>query len=411
MYGGSIEWELLREGALAEQPRQRGFQNWVQIVINAPLLALALTWDALTAWRTAVIVVLGSLLLLVFNIAYYNGDAAIAINSALKQFQRLVLADYASAGVLVGALSYSLLRLRQLGHDLSWLRPTWPAGVLDGLWGRYWGMVLGVGGTGKTTFLQGLEHEQSISDAKVVPQEFAHVFDALRRLAPNFGGDPRPYEVTEFPRPMKVAHRKFVYDIPGQNSEHGAWDERISDLSDAARSLIVFVSTFGYSAEIRKKPASYFDGFSDPATAIEAFRADALEHEFGALEKVITTIEARWPSESPRKLTFIHIINMAGFWWPQRETVKKHYSSPRYVDLEQRLREKVGNRLQFQAFIPASFLFGDLTHESIMQGGRPMTLYRADFDNKDEILRLNAPMRGIVMRELYRTQWPRWSSK
>ena len=401
--------------AVEERAKPGGVRNWFRVVVHAPSLVLALIWHALAdwAWRTALILGAGGACLFVFYVALHNGSLQIALASTWRLLNATVVGDYLSLGALGTAAVYAVCRVNQLNHDLSLRRPTWPTGVFDAWWGRHWSMVLGVGGTGKSTLLQNLETEQSASDAKrfIFARELAHIFASLVRLGPRWGGDPREYERTEFPKPVKVGHRKYLYDMPGQNSELGAWDERIDSLSDANRSLIVFLSTYGYSAEIRKRPAAYFEGFADLNAAIDRFRADVLEREYNAMERLVSTIEARWPAVAARKLTFVHIVNMAGFWWPQREEVKLRYLSGRYKDLEIRLRKKIGSRLQYYGFVPASFLFGDLPHESIIRDGRPLPLYRADFDNKDEILRLNAPMLKILIRELFRTQWPRGGSK
>lgn len=280
----------------------------------------------------------------------------------------------------LGGLAYYLLRAHQLGETLALGRMTWPEQVAAADAATFGGLILGNGGTGKTTLVDYLYQDYLSSQLRLLRQgDLAQLggpelVDKYYKSKVGVGGAIAPYRVTGAATAYVVGYRRELVDTPGQawrfkwtdpggknECSASAWSKPIEEAMTRDHALIVNVMTYGYGAAARRpeiyKAFSGAAGF-DKNRFLDVTRAaeeKALGHVVDEIRRCID--EGR----RPRKLTFVNLVNMGGFWWPEYQTVKAHYEGDLqkyWGDLKglPSIREK-----RVAPFLPAGLLFDDMT--------------------------------------------------
>jgi hypothetical protein len=310
-----------------------------------------------------------------------------AIRSWAKDFSppiRLV------ASTLLGAAVYLALRAHQLGAATALNRVSWPEMVAAASRWGFGGVVIGNGGTGKTTLLDYLyqTHVQSqlaffrqAELARMGGLEFVKKYYEERG---GVGGTIAPYKVTGATKEFVVGYRRALVDTPGQawrvpvprdpnngtpacrEAEGSAWSPRLCDAMASDHCLIVNVMTYGYGAAIRGIPI-----YTKFESRLEDYKKMTRDDEVRALKHAIDEIE-HFAAKRPhcKHLTFVNLVNMGGFWWRDEAEVRTYYCDtlkPEWERLEGiagRMGLRAGRDFELAPYVPVSLLYDDMTTES-----------------------------------------------
>jgi hypothetical protein len=311
-----------------------------------------------------------------------------------------------------------------LARDIDSRRPTrLRAAIVDAdrllLCDKFPGLVLGAGGGGKTTLLEYLSHSFLISRISLTSGNswtssdagFEGVVKQVYGKQLVLGGALRTYNITGATEDYPVAHERRLWDVPGQGWSFGVWDRLIRDAMKSDRAIIVNTMTYGYSAAIRTKVD--LSEYGETPEEVEAtYTERKRREELRALRRVIDVIIEE-TSKSARRgnLTFINMVNMAGFWWGKtREgTAAAEYycCEPDVAGEWARLEKAFEGRLILERFYPVSLLFDDLTSEVIRvdDGGCRRRLFCAEPRFQKSLTADTAARLDLLLDELYRADW------
>lgn len=237
--------------------------------------------------------------------------------------------------------------------------------------GRSGGAVLGVGGSGKTTLVEYLNHDHVSSRVGILPESrwsiaaaegLQKTIDKVYKGQITLGGGVRRYVVTGLGEEYRVAHGRHLNDVAGQAWADGGWECEVRSLfAKYEHVTIVMVQCWGYSAAAMRDP-EFPKTASEMADFVAKFRRKICIEERLATKAAVEALIAMDTTFAHRKvkLTYIQLVNMAGFWWSQKETVKNHYQSGEFAEFRRQLSDQFGDRLTYRGFEPASLLFGDI---------------------------------------------------
>jgi hypothetical protein len=290
------------------------------------------------------------------------------------------------------------------------------------------GIILGNGGTGKTTLVDYLYQDYLQSQlsffrsqdlANIGGKEFVEKYYEAKG---GVGGAIAPYRVTGTSKAYRVGYRRDLVDTPGQawRYPHGeiptkrrdaaksrkitAWSEKIEEVMRRDHCLIVNVMSWGHSAAIRRRAVAEAYGGSDFHK--DDHKDDYLRHmreaELGALRCAIAEIrhcvEKGW---RPKTLTFVNLVNMAGFWWGKQNEASAYYEK----ELRDVWDELVGlckreSKLELTEFAPVSLLFDDLTTEISGKTSRQV-MFGVEAQYRDELIKRTVEAIDALERALY----------
>ncbi|MBI1392269.1 MAG: hypothetical protein GC152_05940 [Alphaproteobacteria bacterium] len=425
--------------------RQKRDFDPIAVIYGAPLLAIALllvvlqfavrivTRPRLRYVATAasgVVVFLASLFL------FFWGRTPQATDEILAEMQTFVsdrLLNPVELGfAALGVAAYFAARLWQYQKDRLDGRPSYPQAVFDSiLGGRYGGACLGIGGVGKTTLLQYLHYDHLRSSRHNAPLIGRRTFKDLdieemlegtyrkpteRRADDAFeiGSELREYNVTGDAEQIKIAHRRYMFDVRGQEVGRSAhWAQALGEVWPShQRSMIVNVMTYGYSASVMKRSdiiAELIKG--DAGRTLAAFQEEKRQEEIAGLHDIIAAVDDAWPQGYRGRLAFKNMINMAGFWWDRRKDVEAYYRSQPFRDFEEALRyivESRGGRVIFEPYIPVSFLFDDMSAKTGREGdGARVLVYKVQNEARDALKAATQKAIMDMRADLFRLNWPR----
>jgi hypothetical protein len=348
--------------------------------------------------------------------------AAEPLKGAITDWEERVF--YVLRGALTTFAGYYFLQWNQLNRDIDGRRPTrLLAAAVDA--GRLFerdkfpGLVLGVGGVGKTTLLEYLSHSFLTSRISLTSGNrwtssdagFEGVVKQVYGKQLVLGGALRTYNITGATEDYPVAHERRLWDVPGQGWSFGVWDGPIRDAMKSDRAIIVNTMTYGYSAAVRSKENLSEYGVS-PEEFERNYAARKRSEELRALRHVINVVVDGASAPKRRgNLTFINMVNMAGLWWGKtREgaAAAEYYCRDPEIAAEwARLEKPFAGRLVLERFLPVSLLFDDITSEKISADGSGCRrqLLCADRRFQKELTDDTAARLDLVLEELYRSNW------
>lgn len=279
----------------------------------------------------------------------------------------------------------------------------WAAALNDLFNGRFSCLVLGIGGSGKSTLGQVLQHRLRHAAPLKNPVSTERIVEDWPKL--HIGDGVQPYKISGLDEFYRIAHSREMRVAPGQDQSNLIWPPKIAEAARAPRALIVNVMAFGHTAPELINTRNYkeiADAYQipggSPAEFREAYSLLMLERELEATWRIVRA----WPEGAKAKLVFMNAINMGGFWWSRFDEVKNHYSgahSP-YKTIEHALRERVGpDRLVYYPFLPCSFLRGD------MRDRDGNVIFFADVHGVEHQSVATKETLEILSAELYRADW------
>lgn len=335
-----------------------------------------------------------------------------------------VAAGFARTAAL-GLAAYLFAQWLQLNRDIDARRPTriaaaWadkdrPFALRD----KLPGLVLGIGGVGKTTLLEYLSHNFLRSRISLTARNrwsagdsgFEGIVRQVYDKQISLGGALRAYNITGASECYPVAHERFLWDVAGQGWSLGEWDGLIRDSAGYDRFMIVYMTTYGYSAAIRTAPDLSVYGANSEEIERSYVRARRAE-ELKALRRTIDVIlKASPPRRARPRLTFVNVVNMAGLWWGRADggpLAQEYYLRDPEIAAEwRRLDEAFGDRLILERYAPASLLFDDMTSEKVREGatGCRRQIFCADETSRDELTSRTGALLQLLLEELYRLDW------
>lgn len=283
------------------------------------------------------------------------------------------------------------------------LRTRWGALADTILNGRFPCLVLGIGGSGKSTLGQVLQHRYRHAAPFKNPINVERIVDEWPKL--HVGDGVQPYKISGLDEHYRIAHSREMRVAPGQDQANIIWPPKVLDLTHSRRALIVNVMAFGHVApelintrNYREIAKAYGLPAASPDEFREAFALLMLERELEATWRIVNA----WPKSASAKLVFMNVINMGGFWWSRYEEVRNHYTGPQspYRMVEKALRERVGpERLIYYGFLPCSFLRGDMRDKD------GNVIFFADNHGIEHQSVATTDMLEILSSELYRADW------
>lgn len=325
----------------------------------------------------------------------------------------------------LGLAAYLFAQWLQLNRDVDSRRPTriraaWadrdrPLALRD----KLPGLVLGIGGVGKTTLLEYLSHNFLRSRISLGARNRWSAGDAgfegvVRQVYDKqitLGGAVRAYNITGAKERYPVAHERFLWDVPGQGWRLGEWDGLMHEGARSDRLLVVFMTTYGYSAAIRTAPDLSAYGAS-PDEIESNYAASRRREELEALSRTIgVLLEAAASRRDGPRLTFVNVVNMSGLWWGRakegQEAQELYLSDPSWTHEWCRLEDAFGDRLILERYAPASLLFDDITSERDRSGafGCRRQIFCADDQYRDQLTAQTGALLQLLLEELYRVDW------
>lgn len=376
---------------------------------------------------------LATVSLLVFGEHVVGSNGKFAWSELAKHFEMQVLeiAGWAQGLVdrplfattaLFGALSYLALCAHQLGKAQHMGRVSWPEQVAAADRSTFGGVIIGNGGTGKSTLVDYLY--QSYMQSQFVffrSRDLANLGGAefvleYYKSRGGVGGAITPYRVTGTTRAYRVGYRRELVDTPGQAWRYAcaepacdaakgtSWSKRFAEAMERDDCLIVNVMSWGYGAAIRR-PEIYraYGGAGDGSGfRRNAYLNDTRAFELKALEYAIDQIKGI--SQSPagsryRRLLFVNLVNMAGLWWRQRDDVERYYIrelSPVWDKL------RSVRRIEVAPYVPVSLLFDDVTTELPGAGAcRTPVFCTVGKDDKQELVTATVVAINALEQSLY----------
>jgi hypothetical protein len=323
----------------------------------------------------------------------------------------------------LGGLAYFLLRAQQLGSNIALGRVTWPGQVAAAGASTFGGLILGNGGTGKTTLIDYLYQDYLRAQLRLFRQGDlaqlggAELVDKYYRSKVGVGGAIAPYRVTGAATAFAVGYRRELVDTPGQawrfkwrDPRRGAeacassWSERIADAMACDHAMFINVMTYGYGAAVRRTEVfAAFGGRPDAPSNFDAEKylrvtrtaeAEALGHAVDEIRRCVAG------GRRPRKLTFVNLVNMAGFWWRDRDKVERYYADE-LRDLWSRLEAVRG--LKIERFVPVSLLFDDMTTDYAKGAAEKCRtpVFCVDPDARGDVIEATVRAIGSLERALY----------
>lgn len=284
-----------------------------------------------------------------------------------------------AATALFGALSYLALCAHQLGKAQHMGRVSWPEQVAAADRSSFSGVIIGNGGTGKTTLVDYLyqSYMQSQFDffrsrdlASLGGAEFVKEYYKARG---GVGGAITPYRVTGATKAFRVGYRRELIDTPGQAWRYASgeppcnpgaetsWSARIAEAMARDDCLIVNVMSWGYGAATRRP--EIYQAYGGTGFDLSRYLEDTRAFELQALEYAIGQIQEinRSPTGSRyRRLLFVNLVNMAGYWWEQKEDVERYYTRDLSAVWDKLCSVR---RIELARYVPVSLLFDDMTTE------------------------------------------------
>lgn len=310
---------------------------------------------------------------------------------------------------------YVLLRGGQLGADIENRRMTWPRQVFVVAFADMGSVVFGNGGTGKTTLIDLLYHRYVQSRFSLLSDRRTQELGGEEMLGKFYegkvvlGGPITPYVVTGGSRTLQVGFERKMVDLPGQawryvfqetgrGDAYSAWTPHIYDLLNCREALFVNVMTNGYGAAIVRQ--AVFDAWGERG---DEYRAHVKQLEKDALDYLVGQIATRLRSGPVRcrRLYFVNMINMAGFWWPDRVNTEKQYREnlrPTWSALE-----AIGRNhriaLKYWPYVPVSLKFDDFKAPRRAASGG--AIFSVDRDSRRDVLNVTARNLQFIEGLLY----------
>ncbi|MEO1014376.1 MAG: hypothetical protein AAFX08_04225 [Pseudomonadota bacterium] len=417
----------------------------VAAIFGAPLLAAALLFAAVQLltrlilrprWGLIASLASGTVVFFASLFLFFWGRSPNSTTDVIREMRAFASDWFLNpTELLVAALGFGLYfsaRLWQYQKDLLDGRPSYPRAVFDSLFGgRYGGACLGVGGVGKTTLLQYLHYDHLRSSRHNAPffggrkfkdRDIEEMLEGTYQKKPadaaddsfEIGGAIREYHVTGDLERFKVAHRRFLFDVRGQEVGRAThWAQALGEIWPSHhRAMIVNVMTYGYSASVMKRSDIVSELAKGPRPdLLAAFQEEKRQEEIRSLQDVVEAVDAAWPSDYRGRLIVKNMINMAGFWWDKRADVERHYRSEPFQQFEADLRgiiEGRGGRLIFEPYIPVSFLFDDMSAKTGKEGPDDRVLiFKVQERAREDLKSLTHLAIKQMRADLFRVSWPR----
>lgn len=240
------------------------------------------------------------------------------------------------------------------------------------------GLVLGLGGAGKTRLSDLLVGKSRLKDHQ------------------DYNPDPTQDIVPISPcRSLTVA--------AGQDKLFKEWEGLTKAVANCRRALIVNVLSWGHHTPFAHKTRSFHELARNNGLTVSSadeFRAKYVqlkqEEEFAATHDIVRY----WPPNVRAKLVFINVVTKADFWWDDRETVYEYYSGARspFALIENELRAKTRD-LIYYPILPVSLGVGDVLDVN----KNPIFLSNIEVVVQQQLL-ANSVL-SIVRSELFRKSW------